>query len=338
MELTLAELEDCVVKAGASKFHARQIFSWIYRKGARDFGAMSDLPVELRQYLAQEFTLSGADVRTVLTSTDGTRKLLLALTDGELIEAVVIPAAGRTTGCVSTQAGCRFACSFCASGRAGFKRNLSVGEILQEVLLLKHYAPERRLTHLVFMGTGEPLDNYDNVMKAVRLINAPYAVGIGARRITISTCGIIPGIERLMKEGLQIELSVSLHAPDDELRTRLVPVNRKYPLKDLISVCRVYAKTTKRQVTFEYILLRGVNSDLQSARKLGKLMQGFDSKVNLIPCNPAAEAGIEPPEKQEIAIFRDALKKYGIPVTVRAARGQDINAACGQLRLHYEKR
>ncbi len=188
------------------------------------------------------------------------------------------------------------------------------------------------------MGTGEPLDNYDNVLRAIRIINSDYAFNIGARRITISTCGIIPGIKKLAREGLQVELSVSLHAADDNIRDKLMPVNKKYPLKDLFTALRQYVEKTNRQVTFEYILAKGINSDLPSARKLCKIVQGLDCKVNLIPINPQKEIGLEPPAKPDILFFRDALIKSGVPVTLRKPRGQDIEAACGQLRLRYEKR
>ncbi len=337
-DLTLEELEEFVVQEGASKFHARQIFSWIYHKGARGFGAMSDLPRGLRVRLEREFVYAQGAVEKALVSRDGTGKLLVALGDGNLVESVLIPAAERVTGCVSTQAGCKFACAFCASGALGFQRNLSAGEILEEVLMLKNLAGARRLTHLVFMGTGEPFDNYDNLMRSIRIINAPYAFGIGARRITVSTCGHIPGIRRFAREGLQVELSVSLHAADEVTRSRLMPVNRKYSLRELIAACREYAGTTGRQVTFEYIMINGVNSDLQSADNLGKLMTGFDAKVNLIPCNPVARTGILPPGPAQVRIFKDSLRRRGIPVTVRLPRGEDIDAACGQLRLQAKKR
>jgi 23S rRNA (adenine2503-C2)-methyltransferase len=251
---------------------------------------------------------------------------------------VVIPAEGRVTGCISSQVGCKFGCNFCASGLKGFKRDLSVGEIVEEVLSLKDNAPEYLLTHLVFMGTGEPLDNYDNVLKAIRIINSKESFNIGARRITISTCGVTPQIKRLSGEGLQIELSVSLHAADDKTRSQLMPVNKKYPLGQLMTACREYIRITNRQVTFEYCLMEGVNSDLQSARNLSILLKGMNAKVNIIPANPIKELGVNPPKKLEILFFCDYLKKHGVNVTLRKARGQDIDAACGQLRLRYDKK
>jgi len=336
-EYSLEELKQILQKRQEPLYHARQIFSWVYKKGARDFEAMSDLPQPLRAKLKEYFTFFDLRVAERVVSKDGTVKLLLAAADDNLIEAVSIPTAKRMTGCVSTQAGCKFACGFCASGLRGFKRNLTPGEILDQVLLLKDNSPGRTLTHLVFMGTGEPFDNYDNVMKAIRMINAPEGINIGARRITVSTCGIIPGIQRLAGEGLQIELSVSLHAADDQIRSRLMPVNKKYPFSDLMETCRVYAKKTGRQVTFEYVLIRGLNSDLRSAQKLCTIVKGMNAKINLIPANTVRECGFEAPFREEIWSFKDFLAKHGVHVTLRRERGTDIQAACGQLRLKYER-
>jgi 23S rRNA (adenine2503-C2)-methyltransferase len=258
------------------------------------------------------------------------------LHDGNTAEAVSIPSDERVTGCVSSQVGCKFACAFCASGALGFKRNLTVGEILDEVAFLRFQSKAGDLTHIVFMGMGEPMDNYDNVLAAIRIINAKEAFHIGARRITISTSGVIPGIARLAREGLQVELSVSLHAAQDALRSKLMPVNKKYPLKDLIAACRAYITETNRQVTFEYTLIDGVNASIADAQALGKLLAGMNCKVNLIPIN-AVSAGFTSPGKLAILFFQDQIKKCGIPVTIRRSRGQDISAACGQLRFRYEK-
>jgi len=336
-ELTLKELEKTLAEMGRERFHARQIWSWIYKKAVLDFSAMSNLPAQLRGGLAKDFFAGSISTLEKLKSSDGTQKLLLKLKDGNLIEAVIIPAEGRVTGCLSTQAGCKFACAFCASGASGFKRNLASGEIIEEAILLKNNSADKRLTHIVFMGTGEPLDNYDNLLKAIRAINSAEGLNIGSRRITISTCGIIPGIERLAHEGLQVELSVSLHAADDKTRSLLMPVNKAYPLKELLDACRSYAGKTNRQVTFEYILVKGVNSDLQNAQKLATILKDINCKVNLIPCNPAGDSRAAAPGKKEIMMFRDRLLRSGVHVTLRKSRGQDIAAACGQLRIKYEK-
>lgn len=324
-ELSLRELERTLKDCGQPHFHARQIFTWIYKKRVKDFAGMSDLPSGLRKRLKENFYLFSLRLIRRIQSIDGTEKSLFELRDRNLIEAVIIPTEKRITGCVSTQAGCKFRCSFCASGLSGFKRNLTTAEIIEQVMYHK-------LTHLVFMGIGEPLDNYDNVIKAIRIINSPEALHIGARKITISTCGIIPGIKRLSDEGLQVELSISLHAPDDKTRSQIMPVNKKYPLKDLIKACEEYIKKTGRQITFEYILIRGINSDLQNARILSKILKGLNCKVNLIPANTIRECKVEPPKEAGILLFRDYLLKQGINVTLRRPRGQDIEAACGQLR------
>jgi 23S rRNA (adenine2503-C2)-methyltransferase len=352
-ELSLGDLESKLLSWGQPKYHAKQIFSWIYQKGIYEFAGMSDLPVTLRESLANEFYILGLAMADLQTSCDGTAKFLLELNDGNLIEAVNIPMGSQghgraargvysnaVTGCISSQAGCKFACEFCASGLKGFKRNLSSGEMLDEVLYLKNNIENGQLTHIVFMGTGEPMDNYDNVLKAIRVINSPRAFNIGARRITISTCGVIPGIKRLQDEDLQVELSVSLHAADDKLRSTIMPVNRKYPLAQLIACCREYIEKTNRQITFEYILVKGLNSDSSSARELAALLKGLKlAKVNLIPANPVFGPAkrLVPPPETEICAFKDYLFKCGVNVTVRKGRGQDIDAACGQLRLKHEK-
>ncbi|MFA4984804.1 MAG: 23S rRNA (adenine(2503)-C(2))-methyltransferase RlmN [Candidatus Omnitrophota bacterium] len=331
--LTLKELQAVLEEWGAPLFRGRQIFSWLYKKGVSDFGAMTDLADGLRKRLKDNFCLSGMRLIKRRQSRDSTEKFLFELGDGNNIEAVSIPAEGRVTGCISTQAGCKFACRFCASAVGGFSRDLSCAEMLDEVLYLKNNSAAGKLSHLVFMGTGEPLDNYDNVMKAIRIINSKEGLNIGARRITISTCGLIPAIQRMAGEGLQVELSVSLHAADDKIRSWLMPVNKKYPLKELIRACRDYVKDTNRQITFEYVLINGLNADLKSAGKLCALLKGFDCKVNLIPANPIKELHIEPPNKPDILYFKDYLSRHGLHSTLRKTRGQDIEAACGQLRI-----
>jgi 23S rRNA (adenine2503-C2)-methyltransferase len=334
-DLNLQELEVFLEAANAQAFRSRQVFDWIYKRGVADFSRMTNLPQDIRRRLAREFSVLHSSIIAHLVSADGTEKFLFALEDGNHIEAVSIPAAARVTACLSSQVGCRLGCRFCASGLGGFKRDLTCGEILEELFRLKNDTRLRQVTHVVFMGTGEPLDNYDNVLKAIRIINSQEGYGIGARRITISTGGIIPGIERLATEGLQVELSVSLHAADEALRSRIMPVNKKYPLGDLIKACRHYYRATGRQVTFEYILMEGVNSDLLNARKLGTILQGFDCKVNLIAANPVEELRISAPPVPQVKAFKNELVKAGVRVTVRASRGQDIQAACGQLRLRY---
>jgi len=336
-QTNLEELKQILSSWDEKSFHAKQIFSWIYQRGAKDFSEMTDLPKSLRDKLRENFSFFALKPIEVLKSSDGTEKFLFELSDGNLIEAVSIPAKGRTTGCVSSQAGCKFSCRFCASGMQGFMRNLTSAEIIQEVAFLKQNSSDK-LTHIVFMGTGEPLDNYDEVLHAIRIINAKDGFNIGARRITISTAGLIPGMERLAKEGIQIELSVSLHAADDATRNRLMPINKKYPLKELIAACKKYISETNRQVTFEYILIKNLNSGLQNALNLGRILEGMNCKVNLIPANTVKELDVVAPGREEALLFKEALLKSGVHVTLRMPRGGDINAACGQLRLKHGKK
>ncbi len=337
-DLDLDQLKDVLKKWQEPEFRAGQIFSWIYQKGVAGFEQMSNLPLDLRKRLQDKFYVLGFQTAEKLRSQDGSEKLLFALKDGNLVESVSIPIKDRVTACLSAQVGCKFSCRFCASGISGFKRDLSCGEIIEQAWHLKDSSTDKRLTHIVFMGTGEPLDNYDNVLKATRIINAKYSFNIAARHITISTSGIIPQIERLSAEGLQIELSISLHAADDKLRSNLMPINKKYPLPKLMQAVGSYIKKTNRQVTFEYILIKGVNSSLANAKKLAILLRGLNCKVNLIICNYIKELRIEPPDRSEILLFKDRLLKSAIPVTLRKSRGQDIAAACGQLRLRYAQK
>jgi len=338
VELTVEELKQVLKDWKKPEFHGRQIFAWIYKKQVTDFAAMSDLSEDLRRRLKDNFCLIEIKLVDLLHSRDGTEKFLFVLRDKNLIESVIIPTEKRLTACISTQVGCKFSCTFCASGLLGFKRNLTTAEIIEQILYLKNKSKNQKLTHLVFMGVGEPLDNYDNLLKAIRIINSAQGLQIAARRITISTSGVIPAIKRLSTEGLQIELSISLHAADEKIRSQIMPINKKYPIKELIKACREYIKQTNRQITFEYVLIKDINSGLQSAVKLGRILKGLNAKVNLIPANVIRELKIEPPDKQETSSFRDSLLKQGINVTSRRPRGQDIQAACGQLRLRYENK
>lgn len=335
-ELTLKDLGDVLSTWDEPRFRADQIFSWIYKNGVLDFSQMSNLSSALSKRLKNNFSVLDLELIKKLESSDGTQKLLLRAKDKNIIEAAIIPADQRVTGCVSTQAGCARGCSFCASGIGGLKRNLTCAEILEEILYIKDNSANNRLTHLVFMGTGEAMDNYDNVMKAIRAINSPETLNIGARRITISTCGIIPGIKRLSAEGLQVELSVSIHSADDKIRSQLMPVNKKYSLNDLIASCKEYIQETNRQVTFEYCLIDGVNSGLPEAQNLVTILRGMSCKINLIPFNPVSEKRFVPPGKIKVLLFKDYLVKHGLNVTLRRERGRDIDAACGQLRLRAQ--
>ncbi|MEI8175472.1 MAG: 23S rRNA (adenine(2503)-C(2))-methyltransferase RlmN [Candidatus Omnitrophota bacterium] len=330
------ELGRRFIALGFERYRAGQVFEWVYKKFVVDIEAMKNLPAAMRLRLGEAAYVSSLITAAQQVSGDGTRKYLFRLGDGQNIESVYIPSARTSTVCISSQAGCAFACEFCASGAAGLARNLEPAEIVSQVLAVREGGFP--VTNVVFMGMGEPFDNYDNVIKAVRLLNAPYALGIGQRRITISTCGIIPGIRRFADEGTQVELSVSLHSPDDTVRSRLMPVNKKYPLKALVETCREYARLTKRQVTFEYMLMKGVNDTPEDAERLAKLLAGFLSKVNIILFNEvtAPRGAYLSSERASVSMFQEVLGRRGVVATLRERRGADIDAACGQLRLRHE--
>ncbi len=332
--LSYEELVKYFGGIGEKPFRAAQIFEWIYQKNAWVFDAMTNLPKELRERLKQDFNLQPNTIAQKMVSEEGTTKFLFDLHDHEKIESVLIPTETRTTACISTQAGCKFGCRFCASGIGGWSRNLSCAEIVTQVLQvreesLKH---ERPLSNIVFMGTGEPLDNFQNLMKAIRIINSDKAINIGARHITISTVGLVPKIKELVKENIQVELAVSLHGYDDESRGVLMPVNKKYPIEELIQACREYIQKTNRQITFEYILIRNLTCTEKAAQALGKLLKGMICKMNLIPYNPVSEFDHEPPTKLEMLAFKTRLSELGVHATIRMPRGRDVAAACGQLR------
>jgi len=390
---------------GAPSYRARQVFHALYQQGVATAEAMTELPAALRRALTNQFAVGTVAPIEQRQSADGTAKWLVRLADGQSVETVLIPTLARRTVCVSTQVGCAYACAFCASGQAGFRRNLTAGEIVQQVLLVQRFlwseevvalgpgpregvrpgrqlrrpsghgvpaasfgevkragtseaehrsdsdprwgspsgagrttpsrGAARRVTHVVCMGMGEPLANYESLLKAIRVLNAPEGLRIGARRITISTVGLVPMIERLSREGLQIELSVSLHAPNDALRGTLMPVNAKYPLDQLIPACRAYTQATKRLITFEYILIDHVNDGVPEARQLAERLVGLSCKVNLIPCHPIPGTTWARPPAARMHAFARTLRQGGVPCTLRRSRGLDIEGACGQLRLRH---
>lgn len=357
--LTLPEMQEWLVERGEPPFRAKQLYSWLYRHLVTDFSAMTNLPQVLRDRLAQEASIGPMVVRSELHSKDDrTRKILLELSDGKLIESVLMlyppigESSARATVCVSSQAGCAFGCTFCATGQMGFDRHLSAGEIVAQVLFfarelraapwaaegLPGSAPIDHITNIVLMGMGEPLHNYDNVLRALRILNSPDGFNLGARHMTVSTVGLVPAIRKLSQEPLQVNLAISLHAPTDELRSQTMPVNRKYPLQELLSACKDYIDATGRQVTFEYVLLAGVNDTAQYAHQLGELLAPLKqfAHVNCIPVN-ATSADYRPPGGEAIRAFRDILFEQGVSNSVRAERGDDIAAACGQLRTRFER-
>ena len=334
-DLSLDELTARIRSLNEPPYRAEQVFEWIYKKGARSFGLMTDLPSKLRDYLTNKFSITGTEIiKKQVSKSDGTRKYLFKLNDGEEVEGVLIPAKDRQTICLSSQAGCAFGCYFCASGLLGFKRDLRCGEILDQALAIQDdIGAAKRITNVVMMGTGEPLANYDNVIKAIGIMNSPLGLGIGARKITVSTAGYIPGMKRFMQEKEQFELSVSLHAADDIKRSRLMPINKKYPLAEVMEVCREYTRGKGRIITFEYILIKGVNSSPTDAQNLAKLLKGLNYKVNLIPFNAVSDFKFAPPPFKDVKNFQEILEKAGVNSTIRAEKGADIDAACGQLRL-----
>lgn len=332
LDLSYEDLTAYLKSVGESPFRSSQIFEWIYQKQVQSFDKMSNLPSRLRGRMKNDFIFYEPRILQKKISSDGTLKVLFELHDQKKIETVLIPTLTRATVCVSTQAGCKFGCRFCASGIGGWERNLSCGEILSQVLYMKKIAQKRPLSHIVFMGMGEPLDNYDNLIKAIRVINSPEGINIAARRITISTCGLIPQIKKLAEEGLQIELAVSLHGSSDTSRNVLMPINKKYPVKDLIAACKVYSKATKRQITFEYILIKDVTCTERASRELSRLLKGLLCKINLIPYNPVSEFDHKPPSRNQIFSFKNQLTRLGVHAMIRAPRGRDVSAACGQLR------
>lgn len=327
---TLEEFKEELRKISEPLYRAEQVFSWIYKQGVEDFNAMNNLPKLFRDKLAQFFYIGAIKPLKCLKSVDGTEKVLFELNDGNLIETVLISSGKRKTACLSTQAGCKYACAFCASGRNGFKRNLNVSEILSQILFME-YNQEHYITNFVFMGMGEPFDNYDNVSRAVRMMNSPKAMGIAARRITVSTSGIIPGIEKFKELGLQVNLSISLHAAYNDLRDRLMIVNRKYPLEKLLKACEDYIANDGRMLTLEYIVLKDMNDSQKDIDGLAKIAKKLKAKVNVIPYSDIPGFEFKVPLRKDVEIFKNKLLEKGVNITVRESKGKDIMAACGQL-------
>lgn len=331
-ELELAELETLVESLGVRRFQARQIYRWVYRRGITEFSRMTDIAKPVRERLAEALRVSTPVVRQRDVSADGTVKFLLVLADGRLIESVFIPDTPKQTFCISTQVGCAMRCGFCLTGKMGLARNLTAGEIAgQARVLARELDLLERPFNIVLMGMGEPLHNYDATMKALRMLAEEHGLAIPPRRITLSTVGVLPALERLATEPFMPNLAVSLHATTDELRERLVPVNRKYGLTDLLDACRRFPVRRRDRITFEYVLLKGVNDSPADARRLVKLLHGIRAKVNLIPLNEAAGIPFERPSDDRVNRFAAILADHGVTVMVRKSRGRDIRAACGQL-------
>jgi 23S rRNA (adenine2503-C2)-methyltransferase len=332
LEMTPDEIVALVESLGEPAYRGRQLATWIYVKGVADFAAMTDLPRGLRERLAAVAVVAPPGVVARHVSRDCSVKMELGLTDGRRVQSVVMPDGDRLTLCVSTQVGCGFGCAFCLTGTMGLARNLSAGEIVGQVWAARASLPAgARLTHVVFMGMGEPLANYAATVKALRTLVAPLGFGFSPRRITVSTVGLVKGLERLARENLRVNLAVSLHATTDDVRSRLMPVNRGWGLDDLLAACRRFPLPVRQRMTFEYTLLDGVNDSAEDARRLARRLQGLRAKVNLIPFNEWPGAAFRRPAPERILAFQRALLDAGLTATIRWSKGEDVGAACGQL-------
>lgn len=337
----LEKLEELLMNNySQKKYRATQIFKWIYEKRIDNFELMSDISIKFKEVLKNEFCLDKPQIFKKQISQDGTIKLLLKMSDESLVETVLMRYNYGNVACVSSEVGCNMSCAFCASGFLKKKRNLNTSEMIGQILildkLLKEEGNNERVSHVVVMGTGEPFDNYDNVLDFVRILNHPYGFAIGARHITVSTCGLVEGIRRYANEGLQINLAISLHAPNDKIRNKIMPISLKYSMEELMEAVKYYEKVADRRVTFEYILLKDINDSRDNARELAKLIKGTLAYVNLIPYNPITELKYK--RSDNVHDFLDELTKNGVTATVRKEFGTDIDAACGQLRAKNEKK
>jgi len=332
-DLTRRALAAWLKERGYPAYRGSQILAWVYRKGADRFDAMSNLPAALRQELNSDFTLPALTPARVAHSNDDTRKLLFDLPGGVQVESVIIPDPPRLTLCISSQAGCAMGCTFCATARLGLLRNLAPAEIVGQVLAAQRVLRrDERLTNIVFMGMGEPLANYDAVLQAIEMLTAEWGIGLSARRVTVSTVGLVPAMERLVRD-TSVHLAVSLSGTTDAQREELMPINRRYPLDELIGMCRALPIPQRRRITFEYVMLDGVNDSAEDASRLVALLHGVRSKVNLIPFNPFPASSFKPSPVSRIDAFQRQLLSAGVAASVRRSRGQDIAAACGQLAL-----
>src|SRR3990170_954410 len=332
--LWIEELESFLDKLGEKKYKAKKLAKWIYNKGVTDFEEMTDLSKDLRRKLSEVAYIGKLKLtRKQVSKIDQTEKFLLELFDDKRIETVLMREKNGVTVCISTQVGCALNCIFCATGKSGFERNLSAGEIVDQIIAVKGYLKEdEKITNIVIMGMGEPLLNYENTVKAIRIIQSELGLSISAKRITLSTSGIAPEIYKLADERLKIKLALSLNAPDDELRRKLMPITKKYPLSEVLEALKYYAKKNDIRITFEYVLIKDVNDSEEQALKLAKLIRGITCKINLIPYNPIKECPYKKPDEETLMKFRDILYPRAPAVTLRRSKGEDIQAACGQLK------
>ncbi|MGN0158139.1 MAG: 23S rRNA (adenine(2503)-C(2))-methyltransferase RlmN [Brotaphodocola sp.] len=333
--LYLPELEQEIKEMGDKAFRAKQIYQWLHEKLVTDFDEMSNLSKGLREQLKERFTLTALKAVDVkISKIDGTRKYLFRLADGNVIESVWMQYHHGNSVCISSQVGCRMGCRFCASTLDGLERNLTASEMLDQIYRIQMHTGER-VSNIVIMGSGEPMDNYEQVVRFIRMISDPNGLNISQRNITVSTCGLVPGIRRLTEENLQITLALSLHAPNDEVRKTLMPVANRFALKDVLAACYDYYEKTGRRLTFEYSLVSGVNDNLQEAKALTALLKDMHGHVNLIPVNPIKERDYVQSSQKAIQEFKHYLENHGINATVRREMGRDIHGACGQLRKSY---
>ena len=332
MDLTLTQIEEWVLQQAMPKFRARQIAEWIFKNGVICFDQMSNLPMDLRKKLQQTAYLENLEeINKQVSQQTGTTKYLFGLKDSQAVETVLMEHSYGHSVCVSTQVGCKMSCKFCASTLSGLVRNLTAGEIYAQVMSVQK-TQSTRVSHIVIMGTGEPLDNYDHTINFMTNINAPYGLDIGYRHITLSTCGLVPEMLKLAEKKIPITLAVSLHAPNDQIRDSIVPINKRYPLKLLLKACRNYTEMTGRRVSFEYALIDNLNDTAECAKELAGILRNIFCHVNLIPVNPVPERGLQRTPAQQVQSFKAILVKAGLNVTVRREMGTDIDAACGQLR------
>jgi 23S rRNA (adenine2503-C2)-methyltransferase len=326
----VGDFEQLLGELGEKRYKARQLASWIYARGASDFSEMTELSKDLREKLGRIATINGVKLeKKQVSQKDLSEKFLFKLSDGEKVETVLMWEADRVTACVSTQVGCPLGCTFCATGQMGCKRNLTAGEIVDQIIALR----DNRINHVVLMGMGEPLLNYDEVLKAIKIMNNEMGLSFAAKRITVSTAGIPAMIEKLADENLKLKLAISLNAPTDAKRTKLMPINKKHPIKEVLAAVKAFGKKTKRGVTFEYVLIRDVNDSEKDALALSKLVKGIRCKINLIPYNPVDGLPYDRPSEEKILAFRDYLYPRAPAVTLRRSKAEDILGACGQLRI-----
>ncbi len=333
LDCSPAELEALAESLGAPRYRGRQLARWIFTRGVTDLEAMTDLPRDFRTAVAAQASVELPEIERRTPSQDGSHKLVLRYAGGARVQAVLMPDGDRLTLCVSTQVGCGFGCAFCYTGTMGLERNLSAGEIVAQVMVARQgLAPGARITHVVYMGMGEPLANYSATVKSLRLLTDPHAFGFSPRRITISTVGLVSGIERLARESLKVNLAISLHATSNEIRDRIMPVNRGFAIEELLAACRRFPLPFRQRMTFEYVLLDGVNDAVEDARRLVRLLKGIRGKINLIPFNDWEGSGFARPPLPRILAFQAVLLEHGLTATIRWSKGEDIGAACGQLR------